>query len=482
MTNELTTRSDLSSTAKKTILSYMGVVIAVILLMMLLGALLRGSQAELFGLDLDFFYKVMTLHGAGMVGIAGLGGSAVMWYFLSQHVKLSTGILIANLGFFLAGVLLIIGAILIGDFGAGWTFLYPLPVHSLGAWGVEAAVSYLAGLLLIGVGFLLLYLDTGRAIIKEYGGLARGLGWHCLFGSSQNFPPASVVASTMVLIVNVAGILAGAVVLIISIVNALYPAFQPDALLVKTLIYFFGHVFINAAIYMAVIGVYEILPIYTNRPWKVNKVFLAAWSFSTLLVLAVFPHHLLMDFNLPTSLLIMAQITSYISGIPVLIVTAYGALMLVYRSSIRWDLASGLLFMSMYGWASGVVPAIVDATIKVNLVMHNTQWVPGHFHYYLLIGLVPMLLGFMLYITKPNTEQKKIKSRDVTALFIYLVGGVGFVMSFLYSGQNSVPRRWAQHMEPWLLADQVATVFAGLVIVGFLMITAKVIVQIPKSG
>ena len=34
------------------------------------------------------------------------------------------------------------------------------------------------------------------------------------------------------------------------------------------MIYFFGHVFINATIYMAVIAVYEMMPLYTHRPWR----------------------------------------------------------------------------------------------------------------------------------------------------------------------------------------------------------------------
>ena len=39
---------------------------------------------------------------------------------------------------------------------------------------------------------------------------------------------------------------------------------QVDALLAKNMIYFFGHVFINASIYMAVTAVYEIIPEYTG--------------------------------------------------------------------------------------------------------------------------------------------------------------------------------------------------------------------------
>ena len=46
----------------------------------------------------------------------------------------------------------------------------------MGAWGNTGAACYLLGLMSIGVGFLLLYLDVARAIISKYGSLAKGLG------------------------------------------------------------------------------------------------------------------------------------------------------------------------------------------------------------------------------------------------------------------------------------------------------------------
>lgn len=198
------------------------------------------------------------------------------------------------------------------------------------------------------------------------------------------------------------------------------------------------------------------------------------------MVLAVVPHHMLMDFNVPTWLLTMAQIASYMSGIPVLIVTAYGALTIVHKSGIRWDLPAGLLFMSMYGWASGVIPAIVDATIHVNVVMHNTQWVPGHFHFYLLLGVLPMIFGFMLYITQKEKLSPAMSGIDRASLLTYLFAGVGFVMAFLYAGKNSVPRRWGVHMDEWLATDQLATVFAVFVILGFLVIAVKFLSRLPQ--
>jgi cytochrome c oxidase subunit 1 len=113
----------------------------------------------------------------------------------------------------------------------------PVPIagHSQGVWGTGATASYLVGVLLVGVGFLLLFLDTGRAIIRKYGSLSKALGWPQAFGSSgEEAPPPTVVASTVVTIINIPAIAVGAVILTMSLVNAYAPGFQVNALSRRT--------------------------------------------------------------------------------------------------------------------------------------------------------------------------------------------------------------------------------------------------------
>jgi len=367
---------------------------------------------------------------------------------------------------------LVLGAIFVGGFAAAWTFLFPLPARSFGVWGTGATACYLIGVLLVGVGFLLLFLDTGRAILAKYGSLGRALGWPQAFGKSTDEPPPpAVVASTVVTIINIPAIAVGAVILTMSLVNVLAPAFAVNALLAKNLIFFFGHVFINSTIYMAVIGVYEILPTFTRRQWKSSKPFLIAWTATMLMVLAVYPHHLFMDFANPTWANVMGQILSYASGLPVLAVTAVATLSSVYKSGMKWNMAASLLFVSIMGWSVGVIPAIVDGTIAINRVMHNTLWVPGHFHTYLLLGVVAMLFGFMYFLA--STSGASDTGADRAAFWMYTVGGLAFVTVFLASGAMSVPRRWAVHMEPWVAMDKLGAAFALIVVLGAVVFVAK---------
>ncbi len=467
---------------RRAVLLYAAVTAVVLVLLMLFGVLMRFTQSGDLPLPPDRFYQLMTAHGIGMVAIVGLGGAAVMWFFLSRHVALSTGIFIANLIVFLAGVVLVLGGIFLGGFAGGWTFLYPLPSKSMGVWSSTAAASYLLGVLVVGTGFLLLFLDTARAILAKYGSFAASLGWRQLFrGDPSEAPPPVVVAATVVTVINLLSILVGAVILSVMVVDLYVPGIGLDALLAKNLIFFFGHVFINSTIYMAVIAVYEILPRYTGRQWKSSRPFLAAWSATLLMVLAVYPHHLLMDFAMPTWATVMGQILSYTSSLPVLAITAVATLANVNRSGIRWDLASGLLFLSVFGWAAGIVPAVIDGTIAVNKVMHNTLWVPGHFHFYLLLGVVAMLLGFMYWLTAPEGRTRD-NALDRTAFWTFGVGGLGFVFMFLYSGRYSIPRRYAEHLPEWMPYDRVGALFATLAALGAVTLVVRFLLRLRAGS
>lgn len=449
-----------------------------ILLMMIMGLLMLLNQGKLISISDSFFYKIMTLHGTGMVGAGALAGTAIMYYFLSQYVKLSKAIFITNIATFLIGVVMVLVGIFVFNFAAAWTFLYPLPALSGGMWGVAGAVFYLGGMTILGVGFLLFYLDCGRAIIKKFGNLGNALGWPIIFGRKmkEELSP-TVVASTMVTIVNTAALVTGAAILIISILNLFNPSFTIDPLLAKNLIYAFGHIFANSIIYMGVIAVYEVFPKYTGRPWKTYGTFLIAWNASTLFTMIIYPHHLLMDFAMPKWMLILGQVLSYANGLPVLVVTAFGALQIIFRSGIKWDMASTLFFTSMFGWVIGVVPAIIDATVAINHVMHNTKWVPGHFHMYMGIGACAMIWGFMYYLIKVEGI-KMTPYLDKVGFWIYLVFFIGLTFSFLYSGKLSAPRRWSQHFPEWVPADQLGAVAA----MGIIFATSVFIVRFVISS
>lgn len=467
---------------KKGVALSLMVTAVVLVLMMVFGVIMLLNQGKVITISADLFYKLMTIHGTGMIGIASLGGSAIFWYFLSKYIHLNPKVFFANLILSLIGVVMILVAIFVFNFSDGWTFLYPLPSFSAKFNGMTGAMFFLFGLLILGVGYLVMYFYLAARLINEYGGLGKSLGWDIIFRGKKGYgPPAAVVATTMVIIANSVGILAGASALVESIINIINPNFTFDPLIAKSLTYPLGPIFANCTIYMAVIAVYEVLSEYTGRPWKSNKAFLIAWNFSTLFTLMIYTHHLLMDFAVPEWMLIMGQIFSYANGLPVMVVTAYGALMIVFRSGMKSDFASSMFFLSMFGWVAGAVPAIIDSTIVVNHVMHNTKWVPGHFHTYMGMGVVAMIFGFMYYFNKTEGTQKQ-NGFDKLAISIYFTFFIGLTGSFLYAGKISAPRRWAEHLPEWTGSDQVGALCGVFIVIAAIIFTTRFFIGLRNVG
>lgn len=461
---------------------YIITAVVLFVLMMLLGLTMRMAQATWLSVAPDLFYRILSMHGAGMVGTTAMATTAVMWFFLRKYVVLHAWAFMTNYVMFMLGALCIIFAIFVDGYGALWTFLYPLPVHGMGLWSPNASALFMFGYLLIGVGMLVFYLDAAAGIIRIHGNLGRALGLQWLLGGTIDPDhPKAVVASTMVIISNVLGILAGAVVLVMSLVNAFYPQMALNALIAKTLIYWFGHMYINATIYMGAIAVYELLPRYSGKPYPISRPFLWSWAASTLFVIVVFPHHLFMDYVEPHWFLVMGQIVSWLAGFPVFLVTAYGALTNIYRSNIRWKLPSQLLILALFGWAAGIVPAILDGTIHINQVMHNTQWVPGHFHFYLLLGVLPMALALMFHVIGQRTGRAAGTGADKLVFPVYVIGGLIFVFAFLDAGHLSVARRMATHLPEWTYTDKVGSIGAMLVVLGMLYFATRIAVGLLRA-
>jgi cytochrome c/quinol oxidase subunit I len=108
--------------------------LALFALMGVLGLVMRLSQADVYTLPPTWFYRIMTLHGAGMLVGALLAQMGAMWYALRDVVPLHLGRALAAWLAILAGTVLVLVSVLVGGFATGWTFRWPLPLTSAGAY------------------------------------------------------------------------------------------------------------------------------------------------------------------------------------------------------------------------------------------------------------------------------------------------------------------------------------------------------------
>ena len=449
-------------------LAWMGTMMFLFSTMLLLGYFMRLFQANAFRtMRPEWFYAVLTLHGLGMVATWFVGGMAATGYLLTRYSRPSIWISRLALAGTLVGAGLLAAATLFGLFGTGWYFLYPLPFYSSGVWPPWATGCFFGALALLFSVWTIWVLDLLRAIASRFP-LRQALGWHVLSGRPSLGVPSFVLVATVSRIAGAAGLAAGMVLLGLWAVEWLRSGYSNDALLMKNLTFFFGHIITNITMYLGVGVVYELLPGYAGRPWKLSKALAWAWNTVLLLVVLAYAHHLYMDFAQPRVLQDTGQIVSYFLSVPAAVVSIFGGLALVYAAPMRWTLASWLFFLGLMGWAIGGVGAVIDSTVALNSRFHNTLWVPAHFHTYYLMGVVLMLLGFAHHLAVDLTGEPERPAMRHAILALLAIGGYGFLLAFYWAGAHSVPRRFAAYpreLSQGVAAARVAVVFIALIVI-----------------
>ncbi len=454
----------------------MFIVFSIFLAMGILGVVMRLNQGRWLALDPARFYSIMTLHGLLMTGglfIAALYGA---WYVLVRRtgMRAHAGIMAFML---LASVLGVAGVVIgttIGKYAPGWYMLYPIPfLHpTWPSWSVGMVTS---ALLLIGLAWTGVLFSIFRSLGEQYG-YKNLLGWQYFTSTEPRVKIRPIVLITMICLIDgTVAMLSGATFLIQYLIQWLDPAVQYNVLMEKNLIFIFGHTFTNLTLYFLVGIIYELMPRFTGRPWKTNRIVVVAWNTTMIFILLAYFHHLYMDFVQSESLQYLGEIFSYASAIPATVVTIFGLIAQIYRlGAKRWKFVPATFSLGALGWVIGGFAAIVDATITNNFVLHNTLWVPAHFHTYYLEGLFLWILGFTFYLVGSRAE-RLAKS----ALAFMVVAGYGFLSMFYLGGEWSVPRRYSDyistpfpsHILSWHgeLTAQIGAVLGALFLLGFLL-------------
>lgn len=485
MNHEAATHHLNGSPALRPAVAYMVTALLLFLLLGLLGLLMRLNQGDVIVLPPLWFYRIMTLHGAGMVAAALVGASGGLSAVLSPSVRLRPRLLWIVLALYFVAAALLGLSTLVGSFAGGWTMLPPLPFVSGREWTVRAAITFMAAYLVLGLGFLLYCLEILRATTKAYGGLGGALAWRYLVsGGKKNgnpLPSPSDLAATAVALDGVLTVAAMAALLVQMLFQAAGLAHQMDVLLAKNLMYFSGHMLANLTIYLSAGLVYATLPYYTGRHASTSWPIVLAFNVLLLGVILPYPHHLYEDFVQPLWMQIAGQVGSYAAGVPVILVTVMSGLTQIYGSRLKWSVAPILIAWGLWGWVFGGIGALLDSTIGVNQMMHNTLWVPAHFHTYYLLGALAFTWAYLYHLTAELSDSHPSRLSNLAA-WMYGVGGVGFVAMFFLAGAHSVPRRYAMYFVPeWRIFPRIAVPFVIILAAGIAWLSVEILARLARA-
>jgi cytochrome c oxidase subunit I len=388
------------------------------------------------------FYLYLTAHGLDMLVIWIIFFEIAILYFCSSTLlrcRLATPRL-AWLAFALMviGTLTFNAAIFTGNASVMMTSYVPLPGHP----------AFYLGLILFAVGALIAcFIFLGTLVVAKAEKTYEG-----------SIPLVTFGAMTAC-IIAIFTIASGAIILIPTFLWSIGYVKSIDPLMYRTIWWAFGHSSqqINVSAHVAVW--YAIAAIVFGAKPMSERVSRSAFVLYILFLQLASAHHLLSDPGLSTEwkvfntsyAMYLAVLASMIHGL-----TVPGSIEVAQRERgltkglFEWvrkapwsnPVFSGM-FISLLGFGFlGGISGVMMGTEQLNMLIHNTIYVPGHFHATVVIGTT---LAFMAltYFLLPTLFNREIILPGLAKWQPYLFGlGMGvFCLAMMGAGTLGVPRR-----------------------------------------
>ncbi|RIK92331.1 MAG: cytochrome C oxidase subunit I [Proteobacteria bacterium] len=406
----------------------------------LLVALTRWPAVHL--LPAETFYQVLTAHGTDVLLLWILFFEVAVLYFASS-VLLGCRLAMPKVAW-LAFILMVGGgilaniAILQGNSSVMFTSYPPM----------QADPNFYLGLIVFAVGALV-------AVFVFFGTLVVAKDEKTYQGSVPLVTFGAITAA----IIAVFTIASGAVILIPTYFWSLGWLANIDTLVYKIVWWGMGHSSqqINVSAHVAVW--YAIAALVLGAKPLSEKVSRAAFLLYILFLQLASAHHLLVEPGVSSEWKIFN--TSYAMYLAVLGSMIHGMTVpgSIEAAQRRKGLNKGLfewlrkapwdnpafsgMFMSlvMFGFLGGI-SGVVMGTEQINLIMHNTIYVPGHFHATVVTGTT---LAFMAvtYLLIPLIFRRQIMMKKLAQWQPYLfgLGAMGISLFMMGAGTLGVPRR-----------------------------------------
>ncbi len=229
-----------------------------------------------------------------------------------------------------------------------------------------------------------------------------------------------------------------------------------DALLNRVLFWFTGHPLVYFWLLPAYVSWYGLLPRQVG-----GKLFsdpLARLSFWGFLIFStpVGFHHQFADPGVPVAWKYIHTLLTFLVVLPSFM-TAFTVIASLERTgrkmggtglfgwiprlnwknpSVAAQLLSGLIFFF------GGIGGIINASGSLNLVIHNTTWVPGHFHLTVATAATLTFMGITFWLV-PHLSRKNLKLPKVAlaSTWAWFIGMIFFSLGMHWLGLLGAPRR-----------------------------------------
>lgn len=428
-------------------------------------------RTELAVPDIQFFdarpyMSLMTMHGMVMVfGFIIPLVVSIMYYMMPK--VLGTERLVFSKGAQWSYWTLIIGAValVIGRPDFTWTFYPPMslrvggPLVFLGYLAVVlvAISEFLAGAVVFANGWVAAKkVGWGKLPLMGWAGIAEGV---LLMGST---PVLGLVGVFM--LTDWAGL------------TAMYdPARGGSTTTFMFMFWFYGHPAVYLPLVPAIGALYTLLPRFLGRPIWSYWSGVAAFALLGVLSFIVYPHHFQPAPSISTPLERAAQILTLAIFIPSTLhvfnwiaTLWYDTIPASAKRAVPFKFLVASIFFLMYGG----VTAYVNGQIATDSdFVHNTYFVPAHFHAMFVGFMANMAMAGVYYLYPYMTGRMYSQGMGNTHFWFWQIGIFGKVTFMYLLGYAYFPR-WVVDYLPlpqWSMGQMMVTLSAYLIGLGFIV-------------
>ena len=224
---------------------------------------------------------------------------------------------------------------------------------------------------------------------------------------------------------------------------------------------------------------YLLAPLLVNRKLYGEQIVRYVILADLIVSMGVWSHHLLSDRPQPELMrLISGQFITW-GEFFTMGLSFFSVLMTLWLARpIKLNMPLKFMLAGIMGFGLGGASGLLQANYSMNLIMHNTQWVPGfHIHQMLLTGLSNVLFA-AIYALLPMLTGTGLKSNKLSNLHFWLwtIGGVGMAFSMGLAWRDGMLRRTLYPgVELYLPYMNGAMFFGVLLAVAFLAFLVNII-------
>lgn len=257
------------------------------------------------------------------------------------------------------------------------------------------------------------------------------------------------------------------------------PALGGDPILFQHFFWFYSHpaVYImilpGFGIISELIGTFSRQRVYGYTAIALSSVAIAMLGF------LVWGHHMFVSGQSAVSSIIFSLIT-YLIGIPSGI-KVFNWVATMYKGSVSFKtpMLYALSFLVLF--TIGGVTGIMVGVLAVDIHLHDTYYVVGHFHYVMMGGTVIALLGGLHYWWPKITGRMYNERLAQIACGLIFVGFNLTFFSQLILGTRGMPRRYYDYLAEYTTLHQVSTIGSWVLGVGLFMVLGYMIVSMFKG-